>query len=103
MTAAAKAKAELDAVLVGSPTGQFTEFFCPMTEKTYATLPYSGIYLAYSDFWYRCPDDIVKVHRDKKGRLYKWENTILPDVYVEQTIEDLREGRDGVMEWVLAQ
>ena len=103
MTAAAKAKAELDAVLVGSPTGQFTEFFCPMTEKTYATLPYSGIYLAYSDFWYRCPDDIVEVHRDKKGRLYKWENTILPDVYVEQTIEDLREGRDGVMEWVLAQ
>ena len=45
----------------------------------------------------------MKVHRDKKGRLYKWENTILPDVYVEQTIEDLREGRDGVMEWVLAQ
>ena len=34
--------------------------------------------------------------------MYKWENTILPDVYVEQTIEDLREGRDGVMEWVLA-
>jgi hypothetical protein len=68
----------------------------------FAILPYSGISLNYANFWRQGPD-IVKVHRDKKGRLYKWENTILPDVYVEQTIEDLREGRDGVMEWVLAQ
>ena len=103
MTVAARAKEELGAVLVGSPTWQFTEFFCPMIENNhFATLPYSGISLNYANFWRQGPD-IVKVHRDKKGRLYKWENTILPDVYVEQTIEDLREGRDGVMEWVLAQ
>lgn len=47
--------------------------------------------------------ELTEEYYGEDGRLYEWEYAILPDVYVEQTIEDLREGRDGVMEWVLAQ
>lgn len=48
-------------------------------------------------------DYAFKERYDETGRLYEWENTILPDVYVYQDIEDIRQGRDSVMEWVLAQ
>ncbi len=37
---------------------------------------------------------------DDEGKLYERENTVLPDVFVEQDIEDLRLGKDSLMEWV---
>ena len=46
---------------------------------------------------------VYEEYYDENGRLYPWENTILPDVYVYQDIEDIRQGKDSVIEWVLAQ
>lgn len=40
---------------------------------------------------------------DGDGRLCAWETCIQPDVYVHMDIEDLRQGKDSVLEWVLAQ
>ena len=37
------------------------------------------------------------------GKLYAWENTLLPDVHVHLDIEDIRQGKDTVLEWALAQ
>lgn len=45
----------------------------------------------------------VDAYYDENGRLYPWENTILPDVYVYQDIGDIRQSRDSVLQWVLAQ
>ena len=47
--------------------------------------------------------ELTEEYYDEDGKLYPWENTILPDVYVYQDIEDIRQGKDSVIEWVLAQ
>ena len=47
--------------------------------------------------------EIREVQYDENGKWYEWENTILPDVYVSQDIDDIRQGKDSVIEWVLAQ
>ena len=46
---------------------------------------------------------IYEEHYGEDGRLYPWETCIQPDVFVHKDIEDLRQGVDTVMEWVLAQ
>ena len=48
-------------------------------------------------------EPIAEEYYDGDGKLYGWENTILPDVYIHQEIEDIRQGKDTVIEWVLAQ
>lgn len=45
----------------------------------------------------------VDAYYDENGKFYEWEYTILPDVYVHQDIEDIRQGRDSVLLWVLTQ
>ncbi len=104
----------LDAITVGEPTGQFSSFFAysgdAENERRF-TLPHSQLEVEVSNLWNDSATDLplfdidyaFKERYDETGRLYEWENTILPDVYVYQDIEDIRQGRDSVMEWVLAQ
>ena len=97
-------KKELDGVIVGEPTGQFTSFFGYQSNPTgiTLTLPLSQLSVRVATGWWEgdSPENVVY---DEDGKLYAWENTILPDVYVYQDIEDLRRGKDSVLEWVLAQ
>lgn len=89
---------ELDAVQVGEPTGQFSSYFTAADGGR--TLPNSGIRFRVSQGWQdgRTSEEPL---RDENGKLYEWENTVLPDVYVSQKIEDVKEGKDSVIEWIL--
>ena len=95
---------ELNAVKVGEPTGQFTSFFMFTTSMSPVafTLPHSQLSVQVSTGWAE-GDNPENTVLNKMHRLYEWENTILPDVYVYQDIEDIRQGKDSVLEWVLAQ
>lgn len=97
-------KEELDAVTVGEPTGQFTSFFMFSTSMSPVTftLPHSQLSVQVSTGWHE-GENPENTELNKLHRLYEWENTIMPDVYVYQDIEDLRQGKDSVLEWVLAQ
>lgn len=97
-------KEELDAVTIGEPTGQFTSFFMFSTSMSPVafTLPHSQLSVQVSTGWLE-GDNSKNTVLNKMHRLYEWENTILPDVYVYQDIEDIRQGKDSVLEWVLAQ
>lgn len=102
-------KQELGAVLVGEPTGQFPyAFHLSSSWLEPAVLPHSQIIFTISDHLFD-PEEVtdwapvVEAHYDEDGKLYPWENTILPDVYVYQDIDDIRQGKDSVLEWVLAQ
>lgn len=101
ITALAIFRDELGAVIVGEPTGQFSNVFGFSFAPTY-TLPNSQITMHIPNMKYIGPD-IREVQYDENGKWYEWENTILPDVYVSQNIEDIRQGKDSVIEWVLAQ
>ena len=92
-------KAELGATVVGAPTGQFTKFFCPRGMNTDIVLPNSRITVQISGTWHEVEGLMEPVY-DDEGKLYERENTVLPDVFVEQDIEDLRLGKDSLMEWV---
>lgn len=97
---------ELGAVTVGEPTGQFMSFFLYSTsaEPVTITLPHSQLSVAVSTGWGEGDNPESTVYNKKNvNRLYEWENTIMPDVYVHMDVEDVREGRDTVVEWVLAQ
>ena len=112
-------KNELDAVFVGEPTAQFTSFFhFSSSINQPLVLPHSQISIALSDCWWDHEEHeeevgsawgwdewepIAEEYYDADGKLYPWENTILPDVYIHQDIEDVRQGKDSVIEWVLAQ
>ena len=96
-------KDTLGAVTVGEPTGQFTSFFHMQSSLDKpVVLPNSQISVMLSNSW-RDGDPLVEVQYDENGKLYPWESMILPDVYVYQDIEDIRQGLDSVIEWVLAQ
>ena len=92
----------LDAVVIGEPTGQFASFFHAMIPSGQFVLPHSQCQGRISEYWYET-EAAVDAYYDENGRLYPWESTILPDVYVYQDIEDIRQGKDSVIEWVLAQ
>ena len=106
-------KDEFDAVTVGEPTGQFSSFFSrsELRENSPTALPNSQIKVKISDRWRDSTElleemDITPIfeeYYDEDGRLYEWESCIQPDVYVHLDIEDLRLGKDTVLEWVLAQ
>ena len=104
-------KQELGGVLVGEPAGQFPYMFhLSSSSLEPAVLPHSQIIVYISDHWFdpEYLEDIdwtpvVEAYYDEDGKLYPWESTILPDVYVYQDIEDIRQGKDSVLEWVLAQ
>lgn len=94
-------KEELDAVTVGEPTGQFTSFFC-LDHEMELVLPISQLSVSVATGWYE-GNDFAGVAYDENGRLYEWENTILPDVYIHPDIEDARQGKTSALEWILAQ
>lgn len=106
-------KDEFGAVTVGEPTGQFSSFFSRSEEREYnpSVLPNSQIIFKISDRWRDSTElleemgveMIYEEHYGEDGRLYPWETCIQPDVFVHMDIEDLRQGVDTVMEWVLAQ
>lgn len=102
MKALAIFRDELGAVIVGEPTGQFSSMFGFAAWPSKYTLPNSQITINIPDMQYIGPE-IREVQYDENGKLYEWENTILPDVYVYQDVEDVRQGKDSVIEWVLAQ
>lgn len=94
-------KEELDAVTVGEPTGQFTSFFC-LDHEMELVLPLSQLSISVATGWYE-GNDFAGVVYDENGKLYEWENTILPDVYIHPSIEDARQGKTSALEWILAQ
>lgn len=94
-------KEELNAITVGEPAGQFTSFFY-YRPTIKIVLPQSQLSVSVSTNWYE-GDNFAGAVYDEDGRLYEWENTILPDVYIHQDIEDIRQGKDSVLEWILAQ
>ena len=106
-------KDEFGAVTVGEPTGEFSSFYSrSLEQEDHPTiLPHSQITVKISDLWRDSAElleelDIAPIYEeyyDEAGRLYPWETCIRPDVYVHQDIECLRQGRDAVLEWVLAQ
>ena len=106
-------KDEFGAVTVGEPTGQFSSFFSRSDERARdpAVLPNSQIKVQISDQWRNGPELLEEMgvafpfeeYYDEDGRLYQWETCIQPDVYVHMDIEDLRQVKDSVLEWVLAQ
>lgn len=101
ITVLAECKDRLGAVIVGDPTGQFSNMFGFSYSPNY-TLPNSQIMMMIPNMEYIGPE-IREVQYDESGKWYEWENTILPDVFVPQDIEDIRQGKDSVIEWVLAQ
>ena len=74
-------------------------------------MPHPQIGVQIADLWWNPVEELARWGAqpiadecyNENGRLYPWENTILPDVYVYQDIEDIRQGKDSVLEWVLAQ
>lgn len=106
-------KDEFGAVTVGEPTGDFSSFFSRSDEryKHPTVLPHSQIKVQISDIWRDSAKlleelDVSMIYDEyygEDGRLYQWETCIQPDVFVHLDIEDLRQGKDTVMEWVLAQ
>ncbi len=93
-------KQEMNAVQVGEPTGQFTSLW-GYRHYTTKTMPSSQITFGVSNvFVERSPEN---AYYDEDGKLYEWENTVLPDVYVSQTIEDTKAGKDSVIEWIMEQ
>lgn len=109
-------KGELDAVVVGEPTGQFIScYHNTSVSKIPWRLPYSKIEINAADSWAGWEENlsilrgfseaqpIAEEYFDEDGNLYDWECTVLPDVYVSQNIEDIRQGKDSVLEWVLRQ
>lgn len=95
-------KEELGALHIGEPTGQFTSFFCHVTTPMILHLPQSQLAVCVATDWWD-GSAAAEEQYDENGRLYPWEYTVLPDVYIEQDIEDTRQGKDSVIEWVLAQ
>lgn len=113
MTFIAFFKNQMNAVTVGEPTGQFpTMFHMQSSVEEPAILPHSKISVMLSNAWWDSAVDmpervgvspVFDAYYDENGRLYEWESTVLPDVFVYQDIEDIRQGKDSVIEWVLAQ
>lgn len=101
---------EFGAVTVGEPTGQFYSFFS-RSDHDPIMLPNSRLKVYISDQWRDGPELLeelgvtpsFEVYYDGDGKLYEWEVCIQPDVFVHMDIEDIRQGKDSVIEWVLAQ
>lgn len=108
-------KDEFGAVTVGEPTGEFSSFYSrgEEREKHVSILPHSQIKFKISDRWRDSTEileelDVTPIYKDKEyydedGRIYPWETCIQPDVYVHLDIDDIRQGKDTLLEWVLAQ
>lgn len=88
--------------VIGEPTGQFHIYHMTYFNVDEYALPNSQHVLKTSRDWHEAGTG-AEAYYNEDGDLYPWENTILPDVYIHQEIEDVRQGKDSVIEWVLAQ
>jgi hypothetical protein len=77
---------EVNAVLVGEPTGARPNSY---SEHGEFRLPNSGLGVSYSTRHYRFAADS--------------DTAVVPDVQIEPTWEQFRSGRDPVLDWILAQ
>jgi hypothetical protein len=77
---------ETSAVLVGEPIGERPNSY---SENDEMTLPSSRLVVSYSTRYYRFLDEDVPA--------------VLPDVRIDPTWPEWRDGRDPVMEWILRQ
>lgn len=77
-------KYKLGATLIGQPTGQGVNHY---GEVKYIYLPNTKIEVQYSSKYFKIIDDD--------------SNTIKPDVYIEPTVEDYRNGNDVVLKYCL--
>lgn len=92
---------ELGAVQVGEPTGQFFVCFSIAGISNYELLPNSQIYVQIARGNTLMVGQDPNAFYDEDGKLYEWENAVLPDVYVSQSIEDTRQGKDSAIQWIL--
>ena len=100
---------QFDAVLVGMPTGGTPWGFGRDGDKSNHVLPYSGIAFSCGSVYYVGE----KYYYGQKFNSPQFamanffpplsNNTVMPDVYISTDIQDLAEGRDPALEWVLAQ
>lgn len=95
-------KKELNAVTVGEPTRNFSTFFAYSAVAKPVVLPCSGITVNIADMWNK-GTAIAEEQYDENGKLYIWENKILPDVFISQDVDDIRQGDDSIFLWVLRQ
>ena len=87
-----------DIPLVGTPSGDVPSGFG--NTETF-TLPNSGVECNYGTKYFWMSSDIPSLL--PSGYPPEWYNTVMPDVYISTDIQDLAEGRDPALEWVLAQ
>jgi len=76
---------EANAILVGTPTGMRPNHY---GEHADFRLPNSGLRVSYSTRYYRFGADA--------------DSAVVPDKNIEPTWEQVRSGRDPVMEWILS-
>ena len=93
-------KDNLDVITVGEPTGQFTSCFGRVSSIPRIVLPHSQLAIYLGDIWFAGEHPENEFY-DENGRLYAWETTVLPDVFVSQNIADVRQGKDSVIQWIL--
>ena len=94
-----------------SPQGLFRAFLEGKTVRYIGQALMYALQFKISDLWRDSTklleemgvEMVYEEYYDEDGRLYQWETCIQPDVYVHMDIEDLRQGKDTVIEWVLAQ
>lgn len=94
-------KERLDGITVGEPTGQYHgSFGNSLSPQQMIILPNSQIPVFIADMWWNGmhPEDFIT---NENQMPYEWQNTVLPDVYVSMDVEDFRQGKDSVIEWVL--
>lgn len=93
-------KEELGGITVGEPTGQYpASFGNSLSPQQMIILPNSQIPVFIADMWWNGmhPEDFIT---NENQMPYEWQNTVLPDVYVSMDVEDFRQGKDSVIEWV---
>lgn len=88
----------LNAIAVGEPTGQF---HATLGGDQQIELPHSKLRITVPDAWFNGIHPKNDFVYDEHNKLYLWENTVMPDVYVALDVEDMRQGKDSVVEWVL--
>lgn len=94
-------KEELGGITVGEPTGQYpASFGNAKSPRQVVNLPNSQIPVYIADMWWNGmhSEDYL---RNENNFPYEWQNTVLPDVYVSMDVEDFRQGKDSVIEWVM--
>lgn len=81
------------AVFIGEPTGGALDCYGDLADLT---LPNSQMLMYYSYKHFEISKDFAKI-----GVTVERTDTFLPDVFIEMTIEDYRNGFDAVLDYAL--